>query len=737
MHHHPKLTNKKSNTKMSSNFLQQFFILPVLIFTFPGCVQATDFRCPEEFGYYQHPTDCSLYYVCVFGGPLLESCTGGLVYSHDLQTCDWPRNVACKNSNNKVDTSSPDINDINTDTINDGLGIVLESKKDVKAYNNRQPRKQSNDNSNSKISFVVKKTSAEQLVDEREEEDLLSLSPQPSIISTVTYGDAATKKNSIHSSKERDYKTKNDKESYGGVSSTEKPELRFSAPPVLNFGDVLYGSSRSSSKETGFGAKSSSKEKQSSSSSSDRSGKLLKPVNSSRLELDLIEGYPGVPKVLDDSLDSDPLESFYYVKWDDDIYDQFDDFGQVLSKTETATEAQTAEEVTKEILKNNIHVTYDRHHPKRPKIKSNGPKAEDIATTCSSEKCQLPDCMCGSTEMPGNLSATRTPQLVVLTFDDSVNDLNKRLYQDIFHPSRKNPNGCPIAATFYVSHEWTDYALVQSLYSDGHEIASHSISHSFGEQFSKKKWTKEMAGQREILAGFAGIKLEDVRGIRAPFLAIGGNNMFSMLYEANFTYDSSMPIYDNKPPTFPYTMDYKLSHDCMIPPCPNKAYPGVWELPLVMWNDLKEGRCSMADACSNPPTAEGVYYMIMKNFQRHYNTNRAPFLLSYHPAWFTTPHHKEGFELFLDTIVAMEDVWVVTAWQTIQWMRNPKTLEDIEKFKPFQCDYKDRPPRCDKPKVCNLWHKSGVRYMRTCQECPDIYPWTGRTGIANSLVDRL
>jgi hypothetical protein len=43
--------------------------------------------------------------------------------------------------------------------------------------------------------------------------------------------------------------------------------------------------------------------------------------------------------------------------------------------------------------------------------------------------------------------------------------------------------------------------LEQSLYSDGHEVASHSISHSFGEQFSKKKWLKEMAGQREILAG--------------------------------------------------------------------------------------------------------------------------------------------------------------------------------------------------------------------------------------------
>lgn len=56
---------------------------------------AADFDCPEEFGYYPHPTDCSQYYVCVFGGALLESCTGGLMYSHELQTCDWPRNVGC------------------------------------------------------------------------------------------------------------------------------------------------------------------------------------------------------------------------------------------------------------------------------------------------------------------------------------------------------------------------------------------------------------------------------------------------------------------------------------------------------------------------------------------------------------------------------------------------------------------------------------------------------------------
>lgn len=60
----------------------------------------TDFNCPEEFGYYPHPNDCTQYYVCVFGGALLESCTGGLMYSHELQTCDWPRNVGCEVTEN-------------------------------------------------------------------------------------------------------------------------------------------------------------------------------------------------------------------------------------------------------------------------------------------------------------------------------------------------------------------------------------------------------------------------------------------------------------------------------------------------------------------------------------------------------------------------------------------------------------------------------------------------------------
>ncbi|XP_046674154.1 putative mediator of RNA polymerase II transcription subunit 26 isoform X2 [Homalodisca vitripennis] len=390
---------------------------------------------------------------------------------------------------------------------------------------------------------------------------------------------------------------------------------------------------------------------------------------------------------------------------------------------------------TSVVSKASEYVDIYRYPPSRPEPIYPTPQVDKTAAKCRKDVCLLPDCSCGGKEIPGDLPPEQTPQIVLLTFDDSVNDLNKGLYSDLFEKGRTNPNGCPIAATFYVSHEWTDYSQVQNLYAGGHEIASHSVSHSFGEQFSVKKWTREIAGQREILSAYGGVRQEDIRGMRAPFLAVGGNKMFKMLYDSNFTYDSSMPVYENKPPSWPYTLDYKIFHDCMIPPCPTRSYPGVWEVPMVMWQDLNGGRCSMGDACSNPPTADGVYKMLVKNFERHFTSNRSPFGLFYHAAWFTQPHHKEGFIAFLDTITKMPEVWLLTNWQAIQWVRDPTPISRLNSFAPFQCNYPERPRRCNNPKVCNLWHKSGVRYMRTCQPCPDIYPWTGKTGVRNSRVD--
>ena len=42
--------------------------------------------------------------------------------------------------------------------------------------------------------------------------------------------------------------------------------------------------------------------------------------------------------------------------------------------------------------------------------------------------------------------------------------------------NRINPNGCAIKATFFLNHEYTNYANVQWLAAQGHEIGIHSVT---------------------------------------------------------------------------------------------------------------------------------------------------------------------------------------------------------------------------------------------------------------------
>ncbi|XP_070171595.1 uncharacterized protein Cda5 isoform X2 [Polyergus mexicanus] len=781
---------------------------------------ALDFECPEEFGYYPHPRDCTQYYVCVFGGALLESCTGGLMYSHDLQTCDWPRNVGCPegDSSNKEAEEDP----------------LLERSAKLETLQDQQQQRQQQ----------------QQLRDQQQrEQQQRPIQRQPIAITSTSPPVSQITDRQLR--QRQHSRTNYHEDEYGPASEIENDrQQRVYRGQPSTIGQVQRdrdGLRRNiiseREKDSLVSARAQAETHYRTPVSTSESPRLAKTLAST------------VAPVLSKAYYSDPDQSYpYYTIYDDDVsiykdddYNQYtinqsvpvqqpnvkisevntkqyqkpkkvavneadkynfnqDDYdiyenqaqlnknkfrisdGQqfrtnVLSHpvvhvttpnvivdtfipltTSTQTPSTTSRPYTVNVPSRGrpqqIHrgtapprsrptlkpsteivskaqefVDIYRYPPSRPATIYPTPQVDKPAAKCRKDVCLLPDCNCGGADIPGGIPVVQTPQIVLLTFDDAVNDLNKPLYSELFENGRKNPNGCPISATFYVSHEWTDYSQVQNLYADGHEMASHTVSHSFGEQFSARKWAREVAGQREILAAYGGVKLEDVRGMRAPFLSVGGNNMFKMLWDTNFTYDSSMPIYENRPPSWPYTLDYKLFHDCMIPPCPTRSYPGLWEVPMVMWQDLNGGRCSMGDACSNPPTPDGVYKMLIKNFERHYTTNRAPFGLFYHAAWFTQPHHKEGFISFLDTIVAMDDVWVITNWQALQWIRNPTPLALLHTFEPFGCHYPDRPKRCNNAKVCNLWHKSGVRYMKTCQACPDIYPWTGKTGIRSSRID--
>ena len=57
-----------------------------------------------------------------------------------------------------------------------------------------------------------------------------------------------------------------------------------------------------------------------------------------------------------------------------------------------------------------------------------------------SPQCTLPDCFCSSdgTLVPGGLSPKDIPQMVIITFDDAVNDENWDLYAQKLFPQEGN-----------------------------------------------------------------------------------------------------------------------------------------------------------------------------------------------------------------------------------------------------------------------------------------------------------
>lgn len=95
------------------------------------------------------------------------------------------------------------------------------------------------------------------------------------------------------------------------------------------------------------------------------------------------------------------------------------------------------------------------------------------------DECRLPQCFCSKngTSIPGNLAISETPQMVILTFDDAVNGKTIDTYKTLFDEKNfRNRNNCPIKATFFVSHEWNNYADSQWVYWSGNEVAVNSIT---------------------------------------------------------------------------------------------------------------------------------------------------------------------------------------------------------------------------------------------------------------------
>ena len=86
----------------------------------------------------------------------------------------------------------------------------------------------------------------------------------------------------------------------------------------------------------------------------------------------------------------------------------------------------------------------------------------------------------------------------------------------------------------------------------------------------------------------------------------------------------------------------------------------------------------MADGCFYTEDADSIQKIFTQNFLEHYTKSKAPFPLFFHAAWFfNRPHRKDGFLKFIDSILALPDVYFVTSQELIAWTRYPEPLPQV------------------------------------------------------------
>jgi hypothetical protein len=351
------------------------------------------------------------------------------------------------------------------------------------------------------------------------------------------------------------------------------------------------------------------------------------------------------------------------------------------------------------------------------------------ADKCQTDGCTISDnCQCSSDANP--LAVEDSPQLISLTFDEAV---VIDIFEDLWTPllfDRKNPDGGNIGATFFVPHEYTDYQRVQNLYLRGFEIGVNSITkNSLAEYWSsasEETLNEEFGGQRTIISTFANIPAEDIIGARTPQLQLEGDVSINAYVAAGLQYDSSWTSRSNRV-LFPYTLDYLSTQECRTgTTCPSESHPGFWIAPINNLQGNNSIECNSFTTCFIAGSADDISTWLLQQVDRN-GTNKAPLTLMVPSSWFRFVSNSfEGFEKFLDELGGRSDVFLVSQQQVIEWMKNPVPVDQ------FKTDVYDRTADCNAINCPLINANNEIRYMKSCVNCPEVYPWLGNpTGQEN------
>ncbi|GFO14832.1 chitin deacetylase isoform b [Plakobranchus ocellatus] len=300
------------------------------------------------------------------------------------------------------------------------------------------------------------------------------------------------------------------------------------------------------------------------------------------------------------------------------------------------------------------------------------------------DNCRLPNCFCPTFQHP-SLPVLEIPQIVYFGFDDAVQPQVSGYYDQLFTADRKNPNGCPITMSLYVSDEYTQYSKVHDYYERGMEIASHSVTHQ--DIDTGKKLRKEAEEEKKNLINKGNVPASDVVGWRSPNLKTAGDEQPDILASLKYTYDISLSYNKDFETPWPFTLDFGYPYPCSIPPCPgvDSSHPGFWEVIVRGFTNPVTGlSCGYVDGC-RPDGEDAALEYLWYNFLKTYEAERAPFGLNMHAAWFAYPEYLRATERFIDRLLGLSDIYIINVKQMLDWMRKPTSLAKIETFKPWSC----------------------------------------------------
>ncbi|XP_076453010.1 chitin deacetylase 8-like isoform X2 [Babylonia areolata] len=284
--------------------------------------------------------------------------------------------------------------------------------------------------------------------------------------------------------------------------------------------------------------------------------------------------------------------------------------------------------------------------------------------------CKLPNCRCSNDDsIPGGIPAKYTPQIILVTFENAVNEGNVGPYLDLFS-GLKNPNGCPALGTFYVQEKWTDMGVVKRLFDMGHEIGVNSIDGTL--PHTATEWLGNITEVRRAITQVA-VPEKNILGVRAPELSPGGLAEFWAISVDHLLYDAScatgsLAHVDSL--LWPYTYDFIPGVHCDIGESLDGTFPGLWQV-LIADLEFKGQRCASPAACTNVVSQNDAFEIFYNSFINHYHGKRSPFMMVINPEWVTVPNKKEGTIQFLKYVTSLNDVWIVTVSQALDWVRYP------------------------------------------------------------------